>query len=197
MVHLSSTLALLAILLLPLRTEAGTIEGEVSARRSKYRQNVVVYVDAIDGKTFEPPAKPVLMDQINFVFTPHVVPVLAGTTVDFQNSDAVLHNVYTPDKVAGKFNLGTWGKGERRSYTFQNEGSAVILCNVHPEMEAYVVVLPTPYFATTDKSGNFRIEGVPPGDYTVKVWHEKWKAESRLASVSDETHTTLSFTLKK
>ena len=197
MSHYILLIQALILLVAPISAAAATIEGSVSARRAKYRQNVVVYVDALEGQTFTAPKDPVLMDQINFVFTPHVVPVIAGTTVDFQNSDAVLHNVYTPDKVAGKFNLGTWGKGEKRSFTFEQTGSAVILCNVHPEMEAYVVVVPTPYFATTDKEGAFKIEGVPPGEYTVKVWHEKWKSEPQAVTVSDAAPAALSFTLKK
>ena len=93
------------------------------------------------------------MDQKNLAFVPHVLPVVVGTTVDFLNSDQVLHNVFTPDKCAGKFNLGTWPKGETRSVKFDQTGcSPVMLCNVHPEMEGFVVVLQNPYAGVTDKT---------------------------------------------
>jgi hypothetical protein len=116
-----------------------------------------------------------------------VLPVLVGTTVDFVNSDSVLHNVFTPDKCAERFNLGSWPQGQTRSYTFKQPCEATLLCNVHPEMEAFVVVVPTPYVAVTDKSGAYVIENIPDGDYTVKVWHQKLKETSRQLTVSGET----------
>lgn len=87
------------------------------------------------------------MDQKGLTFVPHVLPILVGTTVDFKNSDDVLHNVFTPSKAGDRFDLGTWGKGQMKSFTFKKPGEVVILCNVHPEMEAYIVVVETPYFA--------------------------------------------------
>ena len=125
------------------------------------------------------------IDQANLVFSPHVLPVLVGTTVDFLNSDAVLHNVFSPDSCADKFNLGTWPKGEIRSYTFKKECvSATLLCKVHPEMEAFVVAVPTPYFAVTKPDGSFHIANVPDGAYTVKVWHPKLKATQKAVTVA-------------
>jgi hypothetical protein len=109
----------------------------------------------------------------------------------------VLHNVFTPDKCADKFNLGTWPKGEVRGYTFKNVGSAVMLCNVHPEMEAFVVVVPTPYFAKTGPDGKFKIGGVPAGSYTVQIWHEKLKAQAASVTVPAEGAATVSFALSK
>lgn len=157
----------------------------------------MIYVDAIKAKGFEAPKEHAKMDQKGMVFLPHVLPVLVGTRVDYHNSDAVLHNVFTPDKVAEKFNLGTWPKGEVRGYTFKNVGSAVMLCNVHPEMEAFVVVVPTPYFAKTGPDGKFRIEGVPAGTYSVQIWHEKLKGQAAPVTVAGEGTATLAFALSK
>ncbi len=132
------------------------------------------WLDQAPGQ-FPPPQKHALMDQKNLAFVPHVLPVVAGTTVDFLNSDAVLHNVFTPDKCAGKFNLGTWPKGEVRSMKFEKTGcSPVLLCNVHPEMEAFVVVLQNPYAGVTDKTGAYTIADVPEGKYTLKAWNRKF-----------------------
>lgn len=175
--------------------EAGEIKGVVKATGAKSNADAVVYVDAIAGKAFPPPAAHVKVDQKNMVFVPHVLPVLIGTTVDFQNSDAVLHNVFSPDKCADKFNLGSWPQGQSKSFTFKLPCAATILCNVHPEMEAFVVAVPTPYFAVTDKAGAYAIKDVPDGAYTVKVWHPKLKETSRQVTVSGAT--TADFELSK
>jgi plastocyanin len=174
---------------------AGTLTGTVKATGMRNNADAVVYVDEIPGKTFPPPAKPVEMDQKDLSFIPHVLAVQVGTTVDFLNSDAVLHNVFTPDKCADRFNLGSWPQGEVRSYTFKRPCAATLLCNVHPEMEGFVVAVPTPYSAVTDKAGAYKIEGVPDGSYTVKVWHPKLKEASQAVTVSGDT--TVDFTLKK
>ena len=191
--------ALIALLFLsvPAALQAGTIEGTVTAKGARDARDAVIYVDKVPDKTFAPPKEPAKMDQKNMVFLPHVLPILAGTKVDFLNSDAVLHNVFTPDKVADKFNLGTWPQGQKRSYTFKNVGSAVMLCNVHPEMEAFVVVLPTLYFAKTGPDGKFKIEGVPAGSYTVQIWHEKLKAQAASVAVPAEGTATIAFALAK
>jgi hypothetical protein len=113
-----------------------------------------------------------------------VLTVLVGTTVDFLNSDAVLHNVFTPDGCAEKFNLGTWPKGQIRSYEFKRECVATLLCKVHPEMEAFVLAVPTPYSAVTRADGSYRIPDVPDGTYTVKVWHPKLKGAQKSVTVA-------------
>ena len=149
--------------------------------------NAVVYVAAIPGKTFPAPAEHARIDQKNMVFSPHVLPISVGTTVDFLNSDAVLHNVFSPDACADQFNLGTWPKGQSKSFTFKQECVATLLCKVHPEMEGFVVALPTPYFAVTKADGAYAIAGVPDGAYTVKVWHPKLKAAQKAVTVAGAT----------
>lgn len=177
---------------------AGNIVGKVKARGVKNSGDAVVYIDAVGGKTFTPPKNHPVMDQKNLKFVPHVLPVVAGTTVDFLNSDDVLHNVFSPDACAEKFNLGSWPKGQTRAYTFKNQGcSPVLLCNVHPEMEGYVITLQNPYFAVSDKDGNFTIKNVPAGKYTVKIWHEKLKGASQEVTVTESGSTEIIFEIKK
>jgi plastocyanin len=158
----------------------------------------VVYVDSIAGKTFPAPEKHALMDQKGLLFQPHILVVQQGQTVDFLNSDNVQHNVFWPsiggDKKAGH-NLGTWPKGEKKSWKFDHPGAAALLCNVHPEMAGYVVVSPTPYYAETDASGNYTIKDVPDGSYTVTAWHEGAKPKSQPVKVSGTTKSD--FTLSK
>ena|SRR5512135_187865 len=167
---------------------AGDLHGKVICKGVRNSADAVVYVAAIPGKTFPAPKEHAKINQENLVFSPHVLAVLVGTTVDFHNSDAVLHNVFSPDSCADKFNLGTWPKGEIRSYTFKKEcEAATLLCKVHPEMEAFVVAVPTPYFAVTKPDGSFHIADVPDGSYTVKVWHPKLKATQKAVTVSGAT----------
>jgi len=95
-------------------------------------------------------------------FIPHVLPILKGTTVDFLNSDEVRHNIYSPDDVADNVNLGTWFKGEARSFTFDKLGVATMKCNVHSDMLAYIIVLQNPYYAKVNRrDGSFSIQNVP------------------------------------
>jgi len=182
-------IVLLAILALAaaLPLAAGDIHGKLACKGASTCADAVVYVAAISGKTFPAPAAHAKMNQLNMTFVPRVLPVLAGTTVDFLNSDAVLHNVFSPDACADKFNLGTWPKGQIKSYTFKKECSAVLLCKVHPEMEAFVVSVPTPYFAVAKGDGSYQIADVPDGAYTVRAWHPKLKAKEKASKVAGAT----------
>ncbi len=166
-----------------LAASAGSISGQVSGVAGQS----VVYVDTISGKTFPAPTEHPVIDQKGLVFQPHVTAVQVGTTVDFLNSDSVAHNVFWTSIGGNKklgHNLGTWPKGERKSFKFDTPGAVSILCNVHPEMSAYLIVVPTPYFATSDQAGNYKIENVPDGSYTVTAWHEGAKNQSKPVSVS-------------
>ncbi|MFQ5799623.1 MAG: hypothetical protein ACE5H0_13150, partial [Bacteroidota bacterium] len=156
----------------------GTITGTVTVRGLRTAADVVVYIDKIPDKKFDPPREHALMDQINLKFVPHVLPILVGTSVDFPNSDEVRHNVFTPSEVGGKFNLGQYPKGVIKTVTFPKPGIVVLLCNVHTEMSAYVVVLETPYSGVTEvkpgqRKGQYTIRNVPSGTYVLKAWHRK------------------------
>ncbi|HEV3206105.1 MAG TPA: carboxypeptidase regulatory-like domain-containing protein [Terriglobales bacterium] len=177
-----------------LAASAGTISGQVSGVAGQS----VVYVDTIAGKTFPAPTQRPVIDQKGLVFQPHVTAVQVGTTVDFLNSDSVAHNVFWTSIGGNKklgHNLGTWPKGEKKSFKFDTPGAVPILCNVHPEMSAYLVVVPTPYFATSDQAGNYKIENVPDGSYTVTAWHEGTKNQSKPLTVSGDGK--VDFTLSK
>jgi hypothetical protein len=132
-------------------------------------------------------------------FVPKVAVVLQGTTVDFLNSDSVAHNVYWPSVGGNKklaHNLGTWPKGEKKPFQFNDLGAASLLCNVHPEMSGTVVVVPTPYFAVTDRDGAFEIKNVPAGTYTLKTWSEDGKVTTQSVTVAADP-TNVELTVKK
>jgi len=190
-----NALTLIAVVtVFTLAATAGTISGQVSGVAGQS----VVYVDTISGKTFPAPTQHPVVDQRGLVFQPHVTAVQVGTTVDFLNSDSVAHNVFWTSIGGNKklsHNLGTWPKGEKKSFKFDSPGAVPILCNVHPEMSAYLVVVPTPYFATSDQTGNYKIENVPDGNYTVIAWHEGAKNQPKPVSVSGDAKAD--FTLSK
>ena len=166
---------------------AGEIRGKVVCEGLSDSGSAVVYIGKIAGKTFAAPTGHVTVDQANRVFQPRVLPVLVGATVDFLNSDPYGHNVFTPDACADKFNLGTFPKGEKKAHTFRKECFATLLCIVHPEMEGFVAVLPTPYFAVTGADGSYDIRDVPDGSYTLRVWHPKLKASEKAVQVQGAT----------
>ena len=191
-------LAFIAIVTLALSVSA--FAGSISGKVSGVSGESVVYVDTIAGKTFPAPTQHPVIDQKGLLFQPHLTVVLAGTTVDFLNSDKVAHNVFWPNlmnngKKGPGHNLGTWPQGEKRSFKFDQPGVASLLCNVHPEMSGYVVVVPTPYFIITDKSGSYKIENVPDGQYSVVAWHEGAKNQAKPVAVSGDAKAE--FTLSK
>jgi plastocyanin len=171
---------------------ASEIHGNVTAQGMRSPENIVVYIDAIAGKTFNPPKEHAVMDQKSLMFIPHVLVVLKGTTVDFLNSDTVLHNVYWPSINGNRrlaHNMGTWPQGVRKSFTFDQTGVVPLLCNVHPEMSGYIIVAPTPYFAITNAKGDYTIKDVPSGKYTLKTWSEQGKSVEQSVEVGGTAAT--------
>lgn len=191
---MSTTKAVLFVLAACVAAYGGTVTGKVSGGKGA----TVVYIDAVPGKTFPAPAKHLVMDQKSLLFQPHAAVILVGSTVDFLNSDNVQHNIFWPSVSGNKklsHNMGTWPKGEIRSFKFDTPGVAPLLCNVHPEMSGFIVVSPTPYYAEADASGAYKIENVPDGSYTVTAWREGMKTQSKPASVASTV--TVDFTLTK
>jgi plastocyanin len=163
-----------------------TLSGKVTAGKGVS----VVYVEVIAGKTFPAPAEHIVIDQKGLLFQPHVAAVPVGSTVEFLNSDKVAHNIFWPAVSGNKklsHNLGTWPSGQKREFKFDAAGVVPLLCNVHPEMSAYIIVTPTPYFAVTDADGSYKIANVPDGQYTVSAWHEGMKVQTKPVKVAGDT----------
>jgi plastocyanin len=173
-------------------SEAGTVGGTVTIDGDAVA-GAIVYLEGA-RETPPPPSRRVEVDQRNLAFVPGVLPVVRGTTVAFTNSDDVQHNVFTPSEVAGRFDLGSYARGEAREVTFDRPGEALILCNIHMEMQATIVVLRDPYFATTEAGGRYTIADVPPGSYTLKVWHQRWLSLARAVEVPGDGALTLDVT---
>ena len=173
------------------------ITGTVKVTGVASSADAVVYVQQAPGAPAA--GKVEQMDQRQMQFIPHVLPIVAGTTVKFRNSDPTPHNVFSPDNE--KYNLGTWPQGQTKDYVFSKCAKPPCvytqLCRVHPEMEGYIVVLQNPYFAVTGKDGKYEITNVPPGSYTLAVWHQKAKAAPKPVTVAAGTPATVDFILSR
>ena len=191
---LNSLQAAVIVAALSLTAQAGTINGKVTGLPGVS----VVYVEAIAGKTFPAPTQQPVMAQKRLMFQPHILPVQQGGTVDFLNNDNVAHNVFWASVGGNKklaHNLGTWPQNEKRSFKFDTPGAVPLLCNVHPEMSGYIVVVPTPYFALTGESGDYKIDNVPDGNYNLTVWHEGTKNQTKHVVVAGTANAD--FTLSR
>ncbi len=173
---------------------AGDIKGTVKVLGGRGVEHALIYIEKAEGRSFPPPNKNPVVDQIRMTFVPHVLPVLAGSTVSFPNSDSTRHNVFSPSKTK-KFNLGTYPAGITKKVTFEKTGVVSLLCNVHPEMSAFVLVVQNPYFSMVDKHGKYKISDVPPGDYTLVIWHPKFKSKNSKINIQQEGNVNVDFFL--
>ena len=201
--------ALSAALASPLdRTRAaapGTIRGRVEVRggtaesaarvavsdltmstpRTPTDRRSVVYLDPAPRAAFDTreESRPRL-DQRNETFVPHVLPIVAGTTVDFPNNDRTYHNVFSLSKTK-TFDLGRYAAGRSKSVRFDKPGIVRVFCDIHSHMSAFILVFAHRYFALADEDGTYRLENVPPGTYNVVAWNESAPLESRRVVVPE------------
>jgi len=163
-----------AVALISLQSgDTGIVKGTITIN-GKATSNVVVSVEGlplenlgseISGRKSQRP----VMEQRDLGFFPNLLAVVANTAVDFPNSDKTWHNVFSTSE-AKTFELGLYPPGESRSAVFDKPGVVRVLCNIHPDMEAYIVVKEHPYFAVPDGRGNYQIEAVPLGRYRLEIW---------------------------
>ena len=155
------------------RGAAVKLGGDTAEDPIAYEESrVVVYLEgalpADDGEGA--PSQP-QVQQLNRRFVPDLVVVPVGSQVSFPNMDPIFHNVYSLSK-AKSFDLGSYDKGETRKVLFTKPGIVEVYCHLHPNMAATVVVTPNRFYAKPDHTGQYRIEGVPPGSYTLVAWHK-------------------------
>lgn len=150
-------------------------------------QYAFVYVKkGLEGKTFDVPKTPAVIDQKGCRYEPHVLGVMAGQELLIKNSDDLLHNIHALPFNNKEFNFGQPQKGmeEKKVFT-QPEVMVKVKCDVHPWMSAWVGVVEHPFHAVTDASGKFEIKGLPPGKYTLEVWQERYKSVTVDVEVKD------------
>jgi plastocyanin len=161
-------------------------------------QNVFVYVkEGLPAGLYPVPAKPVVLDQQKCRYMPRVLGVQAGQEMIIRNSDPLLHNVRAEGQINQPFDVGTPIQGMEVKRTFSTREVMVpVKCNVHAWMHAYVGVVEHPFFAVTDAAGKFSIPQLPPGTYTVEVWHEKLGVQTQQVTVAAKDSKALTFSYK-
>jgi plastocyanin len=156
------------------RQTSGSSRGKPADQPAGEFGNVVVYLESVPG--LEGRGRPAggapVMRQEGEAFSPHVLPVMKGSIVAFPNTDPVFHNVFSLSRAAS-FDLGRYPRGEAKSVRFDTPGVIKVFCHIHADMSGVVLVLDNPFFATPDAAGEFRIDGIPAGEYRAVAWHER------------------------
>jgi plastocyanin len=167
----------LSMLLIASNAGAEPLTGKIEDPAIR-RKAQLVYVEKVESKV-TPPSQPAVVTQRGNVYLPHVLPIVAGTTVVFKSEDPELHNVYARGEKRVLFNDAVLPKMQSPPKTFTEPGAVHLTCNIHREMSAWVVVLQNAYFAVPKQDGTFTISGLPAGRYTVRVWGEELTEEQK------------------
>jgi plastocyanin len=159
----------------------GAVTGQVAilerpGARTTDLANAVIWLEARDVSGSAPGRAQIVMESRTYVPRVRVVPV--GSSVAFPNQDPFRHNVFSKSGPS-EFDLGLYDRGETREARVQRRGVYPVFCNIHAQMVAFIVAVPTPYVAQPNPDGRFSIEGVPAGTYTLHAWHDRTGVETR------------------
>jgi len=215
---------LVSTLLSTARVDAGTISGTVRAQgkpganadlqggkyesrqfkfveRVNYEQmrDFVVYIVGPVETRIKLPAELAQVvtsrvQQKGAMFSPHVLPIMVGRTVEWPNNDDILHNVFSISE-SNPFNLGLYKNPKVESVTFTNAGRVDVFCSIHTRMSCIVLVLENPFYASTNEKGGYTITNVPAGSYQLKAWHERLPSQTRQITVPENGEIREDFTL--
>ena len=172
--------------------------GMGTPRDAQDRRRSVVYLETAPRGAFDVASdRHARMDQRNERFAPHILAVTAGTWVDFPNDDRIYHNVFSLSKTK-EFNLGRYPQGHSKSVQFTDPGVVRVFCEIHSHMSAFILVFAHRFFALTDDDGRYRIDGVPPGTYTLVLWNEaiRGDAPKRAVTVGESGDVEADFTIR-
>jgi plastocyanin len=161
-------------------------------------ENAVVYISAgLEGRTFTPPAEPAVLEQKGCTYKPHVIALQANQKINVVNGDSTTHNIHPTPANNREWNM-TQPPGVPLEQTFAREEIAIpVKCNIHPWMHGYIAVFKHPYFSVTGKDGSFSLKDLPPGNYTLTVWHGKLGTQSQQITVAAGQPTKQDFVLKQ
>lgn len=183
--------------------------GKYDSRKLKFVEKVnyhalkdfVVFIEGpVAGITNAAPGRAVVetsrskVTQEGAQFSPHVLPIVAGTTVEWPNNDRIYHNVFSFSDPK-QFDLGLYKSGDSKSVTFDKPGRVDVFCSIHSTMNCIVLVLENPYFAKADDKGRYSISNVPAGTYRLKAWHERLPMQEKEITVSQEGEVKVDFNM--
>jgi plastocyanin len=156
------------------------ITGQPAADKWTLSERAVIFLEgsSFDLHAYPAPERRPVLDQRNLEFHPRVLPILAGTTVDFPNRDDLFHNVFSYSQTK-EFDLGRYPKNDSRSVTFDEPGVVRVYCDIHSHMNATILVLDNPYFAVPSDEGAYVMRHIPEGKYTLVFWYDRDVVERR------------------
>jgi len=170
--------------------------GDALVANGKVENAFVWLKDGLGDRVFAVPTSPVVVDQVGCLYRPRVVGAQVGQTIRFVNGDPFLHNVHGTPSKSSAWNVSLARKGAEREIRIDHPEIMVsVRCDLHPWMQGWIGVVDHPFFAVTGPDGAFRLEGVPPGDYTVGVWHERFGRGETRVSLAPRGTATATFTL--
>jgi plastocyanin len=152
---------------------AQNLTGRVVGARGSRAAQLVVFLTGGEVAAERGPPQAAEIVQRRKTFIPHVLPIAVGGTVNFLNEDSLLHNLHAYEGRRTLFNRGQPAFASAVRHTFTRSGTVLLLCDVHPEMEGYVVVAPTRWTSAVASDGTFSLSDVPPGSYTLVLWDER------------------------
>jgi plastocyanin len=170
---------------------------EVVVNENNTLRNVFVYVkEGLGDRTFPAPSGEVELDQRGCMYTPHVLGMTTGQNIRFKNADPTNHNVHPLPMQNREWNQSQPpGSMDIVQQFARPEVMIPVKCNVHPWMIAYVGVLPHPFFSVSGEDGSFRITGLPPGDYVIEAWHEKFGTSTQNVTVGASESKEVEFSI--
>src|SRR5688572_16300500 len=188
--------------------EAGATGGKYDSRKFKFAERIdyaelrdfVVYIDQPPSTKPVAPTQPVQVittkkiSQRGASFTPHVLPIVVGTTVEWPNYDEIFHNVFSISEPK-QFDLGLYKQPEVKRVTFNKPGRVDAFCSIHTTMSCIILVLKNPWFSLADAKGHYAITNVPAGTYKLKAWHERLPPQTKEIVISENGDVKVDFTL--
>ena len=214
-------LAIVSLLSLTAAVSAGTITGHVQARNAaqtegggeggSYKSRRYKFLEKIDYSTLrdfvvhigdleiapdpKQPRPKIAVTQRDGAFEPHVLPIVAGSVVEWPNADDVFHNVFCMSEST-PFDLGLYKRGDdAKSVVFPKTGRMEVFCSIHTKMNCIVLVLPNPWFARANDAGRYVITNVPAGTYKLRAWHERLPSKTKEIVVPANGEVQVDFVL--
>lgn len=170
---------------------------DVVVNKNETLKNVIIYIKSgLPAKTYPAPNNKVMLDQKGCEYHPHVVGLMVGEDLEIKNSDPTLHNVHSLSKLNPQFNRAQPMKNMVMNEKFEKPEIFKVKCEVHPWMGAFIGVFNSPYFAVTGDDGSFTLKNVPPGEYTIEAWQEKYGVQTAKVKVGPSGNATVDFTYK-